>query len=139
MLYRKVYYDLSVCYEWSRWVDNLKIVNYAFMVILIFFWGMYFDILARMLIFWFIFWRISKRWSSNGHLWSTSRPTSWPPTFICRTLSDHGERWDFLLLGFKYLFWNDGKTVKASFSSLLDTKSIFAPQVKELTFPPNLC
>ena len=118
MLYREVYYDLSVCYELSRWVDNLKIVNYAFMVILSFFWGMYFDILARMLIFWFIFWRISKIWSSNGHLWSISRPNnssylrlpSWPPTFICRTLSDLVERWDFLLLGFKYLFWNDGKS-----------------------------
>ena len=35
------------------------------------------------------------------------------------TLSDLLKRWDFLLLAFKYLFWNNVKTVKTSFSSLL--------------------
>ena len=33
----EVYYDLSVCYELSRLVNNIQIMNNAFMVILSFF------------------------------------------------------------------------------------------------------
>ena len=46
----KVCYDLSVYYELSRLVDNMQIVTNAIMVILIFFWGTYFDIFVRMCI-----------------------------------------------------------------------------------------
>ena len=34
---REAYYDLSVCYELSRSVNNIQIMNNAFMVILSFF------------------------------------------------------------------------------------------------------
>ena len=104
-LYRKllmpsheVYYDLSVCYELSRLVNNMQIMANAFMVILRFFWVMYFDILARVCIFCLIFSTIFKRWSSNIYLRSKSMPNnsscmgllSWFPRHLytghCQTL-----------------------------------------------------
>ena len=47
----EIYFDLSVCCELSRWVDNMQIVTDPFMVILRFFRGMYLDIPPRMCIF----------------------------------------------------------------------------------------
>ena len=94
-----------------------------------------FDILSKMCIFWLIFWTMFKKWSSNVHLCAINvsnnssylRLLSWSsPTFICRTLSDLLKIRDFLLLAFKYLFWNNVKTVKMSFSNLLNTRPIFA-------------
>ena len=57
----EVYYDLSVCYELSRLVNNMQIMANAFMVILSSFWVMYFDILARVRIFCLIFSTIFKK------------------------------------------------------------------------------
>ena len=54
-----------------------------------------------------------------------------PPTLICRALPDLVKRWDFLLLSFKYLFWNIVKTIKTSFEGLINTKSKFASHAKE--------
>ena len=55
MLSHEVYYDLSLCCELSRLVENMQIVTNTFMVLLKFFQGVYFDILARMCIFRLIF------------------------------------------------------------------------------------
>ena len=52
-------------------------------------------------------------------------------------LSDLVKRLYFLILALKYLFYNDVKTVTASFSSLLNTRYIFAPQVKGESRPRN--
>ena len=128
----EVYYDLwFIClHELSRLVDNMKIVANAFMVLLSFFWGIYVNIFARMGIFWLIFWTMFKRWSLIIHLLSIATTELIPPTFVCRTFSDLVKRWDFLLLAFKYLFWNDVKTVTASSSSLLNTRSILLHKQK---------
>ena len=48
------------------------------------------------------------------------------------------KRLDFLLLAFKYLFWNGIKTTYGSFSSLLNTSSTFAPQGKRQSHSRNL-
>ena len=129
----EVYFDLSVCYEISRLVGNIQIVTNAFMVLLSFFCGMDFDVIARMCIFWLIFWTIFKRGCWNVYLWPKSIPNnssymrllSWPlPTSICKKLWGLVKGQGFLLFTFKYLFWNNLKTVNASFSSLLNTRSI---------------
>ena len=86
-----------------------------------------------------------KKWSSNVHLCAINvsnnssylRLLSWSsPTFICRTLSDLLKIRDFLLLAFKYLFWNDVKTVKMSFSNFKFTQykaHICCPSRKNLS------
>ena len=120
-------YAMNYPDQWT--ICKLQIVTNAFMVLLSFLWGMYFDILARMCTFWLIF----KRWSSQFLTILNNTCDYWAdpsPKFIWRTLLDLVKRWDILLLDFKDLFWNDVKNVKASFSSLLNTRSIVAPQEK---------
>ena len=51
-----------------------------------------------------------------------------PAISICKIFLDLVKRLGFLLLAFRHLFWNDVKTVKESFSSVLNTESIFLPQ-----------
>ena len=64
--------------------------------------------------------------------WSRQRLYAWHKSDLVKIL-------DFLLLVFKYLFWNDVRTVTSSFSSLINTRSIFALQVKGKSRPRNLC
>ena len=85
----EAYYDLSVCYELSRSVNNIQIMNNAFMVILSFFWVMHFDILARVCIFCLIFSTIFKKWSSNLHLWSKSMPNNSSCVELASWFSQH--------------------------------------------------
>ena len=46
----------------------------AFIVIITFFWGMYFDIFSKASAFWVTFWTIFEKWSSNVNLWSIKLP-----------------------------------------------------------------
>ena len=88
---------------------------------------------------WLIFWTIFKSWSSKLHLWVISIYLIilhiydyWvgPPNIYMQYIVRSCEKVDFLLLAFTYLFWNDVKTVKASFLILLNTRFVFAPQTK---------